>query len=296
MSYLTSNLCAPLCLLSVLCGKSFVPFSCDMNSAMPLIRVVALAAWLAAPSLHAQEARGHVTGGSASAVTGAVLTVTNVDTGVRFTSASNSAGDYLLPFLLPGKYDLRVTHPGFKEYLQQNIEVRVAATVTVDAKLELGDSTQSITVASGGPLLDIATATVGPVTTPGVSTTNLLLATQTSTGAGNFSLNGSANTGNHFSIDGIANTQGGALAYTPPPDAVQEVRMMTASFSPSAGFTTGAIMNVTLKSGTNALHGNALYFIQNPKLDSNDYFSNLAGLPRLGTRQNRYGITAPVRW
>ena len=77
---------------------------------------------------------------------------------------------------------------------------------------------------------------------------------------------------------------------------MQEIRTQTASFAPSEGFTTGAILNVTLKSGTNALHGNALYFIQNPKLDSNDFFSNLAGLPRLGTRQNRYGIngTGPV--
>ena len=287
-----------------------------------LLCVIAITALLTSPVLRAQEARGQiggrVTDSSPAAVAAAILTLTNLDTGVRIDTAANSGGDYLLPFLLPGRYKLSASHPGFRDYLQENIEVRVAERLTLNVKLEIGDAKQSVTVVSDSPLIESSTPTVGPVVggrdltelpvlngntselvivvTPGVSTTNLLLATQTSTGAGNFSVNGSPNTGNQFSIDGIANTQGGALAYTPPPDAVQEVRMTTASFPPSDGFTTGAIMNVTLRSGTNAFHGNALYFVQNPKLDSNDFFSNLAGLPRLGTRQNRYGVngTGPV--
>ena len=283
---------------------------------------LAIFALLALQALHAQEARGQVLGrvtdASGAAIRGAQLTLTNVDTGVQFATTSNNSGDYLLPLLLPGKYKLLVSHPGFREYLQEGIEVQVAASISVNARLEVGDSKQSMTIVAETPMIESSNTAIGPVIggrdltelpvmngntselaiviTPGVSSTDILTATQTSTGAGNFSVNGSPSSGNQFSIDGIANTQGNALAYTPPPDAVQEIRTQTASFAPSEGFTTGAILNVTLKSGTNALHGNALYFIQNPKLDSNDFFSNLAGLPRLGTRQNRYGIngTGPV--
>jgi hypothetical protein len=105
---------------------------------------------------------------------------------------------------------------------------------------------------------------------------------------------GSASGSNQFMVDGAPNMQRGEVAYSPPPGVVEEVKVQSASFDASTGFMSGAVVNMSLKSGTNAVHGQVYYFMQNPLLAANKFFRLAAGKPQF--RMYRWGgsATAPL--
>src|SRR5262245_26101454 len=114
-----------------------------------------------------QESRGQllgrVTDASGSVIVAATVQAVNTATGVETTAASNETGDYLLPFLMPGAYTLQVTAPGFKQLMQAGITIRVGDKITLDVKLQVGETREKVQVTAEAPLIQAANASLDQV-------------------------------------------------------------------------------------------------------------------------------------
>ena len=266
----------------------------------------------------AQDARGtllgRVTDQSGAAMDAVKVEVVNTDTGVRVTSSSNSSGDYIVPYLLPGPYNIAVEQPGFKRYTRTAIMIREGDRISVDVAMQLGDTAQTVEVTSLAPLLDTSTASMGNTVgsraiaeLPSKDGMVLIMATLApgvtftpqsagyvrpfDTGSPSaISVNGTRPGSHEFQVDGTPNIQGQQIAYSPPQSVVSEMKVQTSTFDASTGFNIGAVMNMTLKTGTNRLHGEVNYFMQNPALNADNYFRLSTGKP--GFRIHRYGASA----
>ncbi|HEU4389139.1 MAG TPA: carboxypeptidase-like regulatory domain-containing protein [Blastocatellia bacterium] len=297
-----------------------------IRSHIAVLAVLTFCSLVLPPGL-AQEFRGSITGqvvdGSGGAVVGAQVTVVNVGTNVATTAASNEGGSYTVLYLVPGTYTVTVEANGFKKLIRQGIEVRVADKLKLDLTLEVGAVQESLNVTAGAPLLEAATASTGqlidarriadlplsdrnPFTlarlAPGIAYTGDLKFSRPFDNAGTSSVVADGAPGrNEFTLDGSPNmASGGGLgrvAFVPPADAVQEFKVVTASYDAQQGHTAGANINVTLKSGTNRLRGSLYEYNRNDFFSANDFFLNRAGQPRGAVRYNLYGGTVggPVR-
>jgi hypothetical protein len=287
----------------------------------PWIALFLLALPAALPRLSGQETRGDIVG-RVTDPTGAVIggatvrgvsTATNVATGAK----TNVTGDFVLPFLIPGNYNVAVDAPGFKVYVREGITVQVNSRITLNVTLQVGSASETITVVAEAPLVDSASASIGSVVDPRrvaelpLKDGNPVMLASMSPGVLNLAtggwsrpfdnaspsaiaINGSRSGTNEFTMDGAPNTGGhnGNVAYAPPTSAVAEFKIQTATFDASNGYSSGAVVNISLKSGTNELHGTVHEFVQNTVLNANSYFSNMAGRSRDVNRQNRWGATA----
>jgi hypothetical protein len=269
-------------------------------------------------SVYGQDTRGQILGtitdSAGARVPGATIRVINVNSGVAGTAVSNDNGEYLVPFLLPGIYTVRVEHPGFKRVERTNIELRVSERIPVNVQLELGAVSETVNVTASATLLETASASMGHIIESKriaelpLKDGNPIMLAQLAPGVMNLSTGGwsrpfdvgspssiatdGTRTGNtEFTMDGAPNNQRTAVAYIPPADVVQEFRITTANFDAGQGFATGASINVSIKSGTNQLHGTAYHFLQNPVLNANRFFSNRAGLEKPVIRLNRWGVS-----
>ncbi len=271
----------------------------------------------------AQEFRGsiigRVTDSAGAAVQGAQVTVVNLRTNVSASMTTDDAGSYRAVYLTPGQYTIMVEAPGFKKLVRQGIEVRVNDQLNLDFNLEVGTVQEIVNVTASAPLLEAVSASSGQVIddrriselplsdgnpfvlsrlVPGVAYTGDLKFSRPFDNAGTSAIvaDGAPGT-NSFALDGSPNmASGGRIAFVPPADAVQEFKVVTASFDAQQGGTAGANVNVTIKSGTNELHGTLYEFVRNDKLSANDFFLNRAGKPRDATRYNRFGgsVGGPV--
>lgn len=270
-------------------------------------------------SARAQEFRGSITGrvidGTGAVVPGAQVSATNTATNASVWATSDEAGDYTILFLTPGTYNVTVEAKGFKKLLRQAIEVRVGDKLTLDLTLEVGQIAETVTVTTDAPLLEAATASSGQVIdrrriaelplsdgnpfvlsrlAPGITYTGDLKFSRPFDNLGTSSVvsNGSPG-GNEFTLDGSPNTEGREprVSFVPPADAVQEFKVVTVAFDAQQGHTAGANIDVTLRNGTNDLHGSLYEFVRNDILSANDFFLNRAGQPRDALRYNRYGGT-----
>jgi len=278
-----------------------------------------LAAFVAAP-MSAQEFRstisGAVTDPTGSGIAGAKIVVTEIHTGTKIPTVTDAAERYNAPFLLPGDYDIATKVDGFREAIRRNVHVGAGDTITVDVKLELGNTAQTIEVTEDIPRINTENSSVGQAITtkevedlPLNGRTPLVLASLSmgviATGqpslihpfdagaAAGWSIAGSPSQTNEILIDGSPDaTWDGRLAYSPPADAVQEVRVKAFDTDAAFGHTSGGTLNQILKSGTNRLHGSAWEFNQPNNLIANNYFNNKNGLPNPVTHYNQYGVTA----
>jgi len=264
----------------------------------------------------AQEFRGTVTGTvmdpNGAVVPNATVIVKNKDTGVAVTLKTNDDGVYNLPTLSPGTYSISTSLSGFKTSTRQNIQVRVDDHLTIDFKLEIGN-TAEVTVMTNDEMLERGSVTTGilissrqvqelPLPEGAVFTLALQSPGVVYTGDPNFQ--GPTSNGNlaGFRTDGAAgnviNLDGSpdlgsaaAVAFTPPADAVQEFKVNTNSFDAQNGYTAGSTVNVALKSGGNALHGAAYYFNRDKSRTANNFFNNRQGRPRPERKYFRWGFT-----
>jgi hypothetical protein len=271
----------------------------------------------------AQEFRGSITGQvtdtSGAVVPGAQVTVTNVATNTSTSTITDEKGGYTVLYLAPGQYSLSVEITGFKKLVRQGIEVRVGDKLTLDLVLEVGGMTETLSVTASAPLLETTSASAGQVIdgrriselplsdgnpfvlsrlAAGIAYTGDLKFSRPFDNAGTSSIVADgAPGGNEFTLDGSPNMASGRrVAFVPPADAVQEFKVVTASFDAQEGHTAGAKVNVMLKGGTNNLHGTLYEFVRNDKLSANDFFLNRGGKPRDALRYNRYGgsVGGPV--
>ena len=248
---------------------------------------------------------GRVTDPSKAVIPNATVTVRNTQTNETATVATNSEGNYTVPFLKPGIYSLTVEAAGFKKHQRDRQELQVSQTATIDFELEVGTTSESITVTAEAALLEESKADRGtvidnrkvtelPLNARNPFMLSTLVAGITYNGPAiyqrpfdngaiaDWSINGGQNRNNEFLLDGAPNNsiQGGNnIAYVPPVDAVQEFKIITNSYDAQYGRTAGGVINVSLKSGTNKLHGSVYEFARRNFLDSNTLLGNARGIP-----------------
>jgi len=276
---------------------------------------------------YAQDARGtvlgRVTDSTGATVPGADVRITNAKTGVSASAKTNDAGNFTLPYLISGTYTLTSEANGFKKWVRNEIQVRINDSVEVNIELQLGATTETIEVKDTSPILSTAEASLGQVIderrvqelplfagnamdlvhlAPGtVNGTNLRLRKAAFNSApSTFSTDGGGNNQNEFSIDGVSNTfsDGTAprVAFSPPPTAISEFKVQTTAFDASLGHTMGSTVNVSTKSGTNAIHGEMHEWLRHSALDAPTIFNNRTGQSLPIYQDNRYGFSvgAPI--
>jgi Carboxypeptidase regulatory-like domain/TonB dependent receptor-like, beta-barrel len=241
---------------------------------------------------------GTVTDKSGGVVVNATVVVTNVQTGVARTLTTNAAGAYVAPNLNPGTYSVRVTAMGFQAFQRQNIAVVTGKDSGVNVVLTPGNVTQTIEVTEQVPLLDTTSAVVsGTVETQAISDLpiegrnyqdllNYRPGVTMLPGGGTLvtSTNGFRPSDNNYFVEGVDATEPftgqsimnlslpfGDAATILPVDAIQEINVET---NPTAEFgrRPGAVINASIKSGTNSIHGSAFAFGRTDALDAKDYF------------------------
>lgn len=284
-----------------------------------LAAICFLAACIFSSGASAQEFRGTISGqvndASGAAIPGATVSVKENHTGTVTKTQSDAAGQYTVPFLLPGDYTITVEEQGFQTTTQKNVTVESQSHPIVNVTLQVGEATQTVTVSSAPPLIDQANASVGQVIPVGavedlpldgrtpttltelsegvITTAAPQLVHPFDNNAGNsWSIGGTPNQVSEVLLDGSPDlTLLGALAYAPTQDSVQEVSIRPFDTDASFGHTIGGVINQITKSGTNHLHGSLYEFYQPTNLNANTYFNNRTGQPTPSFHYNQYGLT-----
>lgn len=275
---------------------------------MKALRACLLAA-LFVLGLPAQIDQANVTGvvsdETGAVVPGATIVLTNRATKVGAEAETNQAGQYRLPFLAAGEYDLAVTKSGFDASRVTGIRLTVGLTATVDIKLRTGTLQQEVTVTAAAVQLEQQSSALGNVVDAkqmvelpllGRNPYSLVLLApgvlpRGGAGSGPIINGGRSNT-SEILLDGAEtrNSTTNDIAYTPPLETVQEFKVLTNSFSSEYGRSGGGVLTVATRSGTNSLHGAVYEFLRNDKLNANAWASNRAGLARNSFRRNEYGF------
>jgi hypothetical protein len=277
---------------------------------------------VSSPLLAQQDARGTISGNvtdtTGATVAGVDLRVTNVATGVAVAIQTNEAGAYTVPFLIPGMYSVAAESQGFRKFQRDNVQVRVGDVVALDIQLTLGDVSETVNVTADTPLLQTAEASLGQVVDErrilelplfsGNAMEFTLLAPGTVNGTdmrlrkapfnnapSQFSTDGAGLFNNEFNIDGVVNTFSDGtnvrVAFSPPQASLSEFKVQTSVFDASLGHTTGSVVNISTKSGTNELHGSAWWWLRHSKLDTPTIFQNRSGQKLPIYQDNRYGLS-----
>lgn len=261
---------------------------------------------------------GTVTDTSGAVVPNAQVKLLNTDQGITLESRTSNNGGYTFSPVRIGHYTVTVSAQGFATTTQKNLTVNVAQVLQVNVQLKLGATTETVEVNTAPPQMQTEEASVGQVISQ-QSVNNLPLNgrnftflaqlgagmqtpqadTRGNAASGAFSANGLRPAQNNYLLDGIDNNSnavdflnGTNFVILPPVDAIQEFKVQTANFSAELGRSAGAVMNATIKSGTNSLHGAAWEFFRNDKLDAADYFENNTGIKKGELRLNQFGASA----
>ncbi len=266
---------------------------------------------------------GTVRDTSGSVVPGVKVTLTNQGTGQSISTTTGSVGEYTFSPVRIGHYSVAAEMTGFEKVQQNNVTVDVQQKVQVDLSLTLGKANETVTVNAAPPALQTQDASVGQVIGQQaindlpLNGRNYTFLAQLAAGvnqgqqdtrglgsSGAFSANGLRPAQNNYLLDGIDNNSnlvdflnGTNYAIRPPVDAIQEFKVSTNDYSADTGRSAGAVLNATIKSGTNQFHGAAWEFFRNDALDAANYFENANGLPKGRFQQNQFGATlgGPIR-
>ena len=265
---------------------------------------------------------GLVADSSGAAVPGVRIEATSEATGATRNAVSGSDGLYALPLLPPGAYHVKATLTGFRTLVRQGIVVQVNQTARVNLTLDVGSLEETVTIRSDAPLVETSHATLGVVIEqrkivdlplngrnfaqlgtliPGVVAPPASLggldgdATPGGSGGfvnttGSYNVNGMRNQSNNFLLDGSSNndTFNTGFVMRPPPDAIEEFKILTHSYNAEYGRNMGAVISVVTRSGTNEWHGGAWEFNRDDALQARNYFLP-ANQPKPALRQNQFG-------
>src|SRR5919199_56045 len=277
----------------------------------------------------AQESRGKITGTvtdpNKAAVPGATVKVTDAARGTTVTLTTNDEGFFQAPYLLPGTYQVVVESAGFKKYIQDGVVLQINETRDLPIALEVGGTQETVTVTAGAADLNNADANLGqtvdskriaelplvhgdPYTlvglSPGVTYTGSTRLDRPfePTHIVGYAMDGVRGIRSDLLIDGApstatANGNEVIASYVPPSDIVQEFKVQTSTYDSQFGNTEGGVTSITIKSGTNDLHGTAYYWTEPGGLAANDFFGKARGQGRPFTFSNRPGfsVNGPVR-
>ncbi|MBI3694568.1 MAG: carboxypeptidase regulatory-like domain-containing protein [Acidobacteria bacterium] len=250
---------------------------------------------------------GTVTDSSGAVVPGARVSVTNVKTGVSGETQTNAEGQYRVPYLHPGEYEVVVAKDGFDKARVAGVTLTVGLTATIAVVLKPGALQQEVLVTSSVVQLEQQSASLGNVVGSrqilelpllGRNPYSLVMLApgvlpKGSAGVGPIVNGGRSNT-SEVLLDGAEsrNSTTNDIAYTPPLETVQEFKILTNNFSAEYGRSGGGVLTAATRSGTNELHGALYEFLRNDKLNANGWSNNRSGLPRSTFRRNEYGISA----
>ena len=262
---------------------------------------------------------GTVTDPAGRVIPDAEVQVQDLDRGTKWPTRTNAAGVYNLPQLPVGRYEVRVTAPGFRTAVQTPIELQLNQVEAVNVKLVLGAATETVEVTTAVPLLQTQTTDVGTVIdartnvslplasrnylqltllTPGAVTVQPT-GFESGQNAGQVArpeINGNRFDANSYLLDGMDNNDAGSnyVAYSPQPDAIQEFRVITQNAPADFGNYMGGVISASIKEGTNSLHGTVFEFFRNDKLNANQWMNKLipnSTTPRQTMRWNEFGGT-----
>ena len=280
-----------------------------------MLRFTSVFCALAAVSLFAQVTTqtiiGTVTDRSGANVPGAKVVVTHIETNVSREAETDESGQYAVRFIPTGTYRVEISAPNFKKFVQSGVTLEVSRTARVDAVLEVGAVTESVSVTADAPLVNTTDATLGRTVenteivnlplvnrdvyqllslTPGVEVSeggNAFGYTEQRTMINGGSYGGSGEV--NYYLDGGNNTTGlrGTGNAAPNPDAVQEFRVITNSYGAEFGRFAGGVIDVITKSGSNEFHGSLFEFLRNDKLNAKPWLAST----RPPLRRNQFGGT-----
>src|SRR4051812_31096710 len=277
-------------------------------------------AWSCYGQISQASLEGTVKDGTGAAIPGAAVTVRNKGTAATRSAVSDPGGQYSFPNLDPAEYTLSAAYKGFKTLSIGSVTLHTGERSTVDLALQLGDTTQQVTVEAAVPLLSTTSTEVSHLV-PASQVAELPLngrnfweLTQLTPGATfiprgqlsqyngseirprnvNVTVNGQGYIFTGWSLDGatVTNFELGGTLIVPNVDAIQEFTVLSGNMAPEFGHTPNMIV-ASLKSGTNAFHGNLFEFLRNQKLDARNFFvANREALKR-----NQFGGTlgGPVK-
>jgi len=288
---------------------------------------LAVGAFLLVLFLSAQPSRAQVDTGtilgtisdaSGAPINGAKVTLTNEGTGAALSSTTGADGIYKFTPLKIGSYKVTASYQGFQTVTQTQIEVNVGQDVVINFTLKPGSVTETVEVVASVPVLQTQNASVGQVVdsrnvndlplngrnftflaqlSAGVNTPQADTRGNAATGA--FSANGSRPAQNNYLLDGVDNNSdtvdflnGTNFVVLPPVDAVEEFKVETSGFSAQYGRSGAAVLNATIKSGTNEIHGAAWEFFRNDHLDAANFFENARQIKKGALHQNQFGVSA----
>jgi len=238
---------------------------------------------------------GVVTDPTGAVIQGAKVTASNRATGFKQETVTNSDGFYRIDLLPVGAYEVKTEFTGFKQSVNNAVNLSVNDTLRVDFKLETGQVAEVVTVSDSPSIVNTETSTIGkvvdnrtltdlPVLSAAAGGRNPLQLAGLQAGVvnagqvGPFSVNGQRAQANNFMLDGGDSND---LAINVPdaiqgfsPDALQEFRILTNTFSAEYGRNSGSIVNAISKSGTNHFHGDAFEFFRNRALNATPFFNN----------------------
>ncbi len=286
-----------------------------------VITQVVMALCLAAPAF-AQVDRATLTGivrdPSGAVIAKAQVKIMSLATNAQNTAVTSTDGTYLVVNLAPGEYLVQVEAPGFQRF-EQTVALELGARSRLDVSLAVGSIGETVTVQGVTPLLSTESAVVGTVIdqnemaklplairnwddllslVPGVQSDRYTeQAGGTSAGrTGGVSVHGNRSLQNNFLLDGVANNSFSTNVQElttqlsrPSVDAIGEFKVVTSPYAAEYGWSPGAAIIVSTKSGSNALHGTAYDFFRNDSLDSNNYFAERANQPKPTNNQNQFG-------
>jgi hypothetical protein len=276
-----------------------------------------LALFVAASVGFAQSERGTINGAvhdrSGAVVPGAKVTITNTATNTTITATSNETGEYVVPSLSPGTYNVRFEKQGFQPAQVSGIVLNAAMTVRTDATLEVGTSQQTVEVQASAVQLqtDDAKSSVTlqnvlvndlPLVVGGAVRSPFDLASLTPDaknlgGDNGFAIGGGQAAAYGSSLDGISTNTSRALSKSwvssnaPSVEAIEQFTTDSNGFKAEYGHASGGNMTYVSKSGTNSYHGSAYEFLRNNDFDANNFFNNTSGIPISIYKQNDFGFT-----
>ncbi|HXY24621.1 MAG TPA: TonB-dependent receptor [Candidatus Acidoferrum sp.] len=292
----------------------------DFPKFLRLILAIVLLSALSSPNLWAQKDTGNIVGivrdPSGAIVSGAKVTVRDVDRGTPFVATTNDSGEYFAGPLRIGRYTVSVEKEGFKTAVAGPVELKVQDRLAVDVTLQVGAAAEKMLVTATELHLETETSDLGQIVdSRRVSTLPLdgrNYAQLALLGAGvapsepgsrvsasyGFSANGARALQNNFLLDGIDNNANlgdvlneSAFVIQPSVDAIAEFKVQTNSYSAEFGRGNGAIMNAMIKSGTNSFHGDLYEFFRNDALDAANSTVKQQGFGREPYKQNQFGVT-----
>ena len=264
---------------------------------------------------------GTITDQSGAVVSQATVTTKNLATGASHQTSTDNVGQYTIPNLEAGVYEITIDKAGFRRGVVQQVKLEVQLISRVDFTLQLGQTADEVRVTANPGSLQTEQSSIGtllenkmvvevplngrnflqlqtllPGVTPGRNgffSAVKIDAQTTDIGGGAFSVNGQKPIYNDFWLDGVSfqEWENNTNAFNPSIDAIEEFRTQTSNYTAELGINAGGLVNMVMKSGSNQFHGSAYEFIRNDKFDAANYFTNFFGQPKPPLRRNQFGGT-----